>query len=224
MNKIICYFGGAGETISKFYTVMTKLNEKFSEHIYIDYEHFVDEKQCDIDTGLASIYTYLQLQNKENRKFIFIGYSMGGLVLLALLQKYPELEAHIHKITMIDSTPPQFKSDFFQNIPERTSEKFIHYLVQYNEALASIVHLPVFKTQILPLIQRDYNILNELDWSKLYLLPEIKCDIQLLLGKKNPQYEQRKTEWKKWNANIPIVELDETHFTIMDNVDAHYLR
>ncbi|MGE7908211.1 thioesterase domain-containing protein [Lysinibacillus xylanilyticus] len=212
----------AGCSIFSFMELSKKLTNDGIEvnHIKLSVDQDVDIKVDDIIQEIQEIIV------KSPEKTIIFGHSMGGILILKLLECLPTNQLEKIKGLIISSSVPPCQLKKLQSrIPNVESNDFIQYLINLGNLKSDHFNDSFFRNTIFNRIKNDFLLLKEIELEKnknfhqdiFNKIPSI-----ILRGDHEQLHEDYLSRWSEY-PKLEIKVLKGDHFYFKQNIDSIFL-
>lgn len=199
-----------------------KLNQKISEAgipVHMVKLSVDQEEEIEIKDIMANM---MQLLEQTSHKTVLFGHSMGGILILKLLESLSTQQLNkIAGLVFSSSTPPNQLKTLQAGIPPVQSEEFIHYLLDLGNLSREHFEDSFFIDYILERMKRDFSLLKDIELNQdLSYYNRIFEAIPTLVlrGNNEKMHEKYLLHWEDY-AQIQQKALEGNHFYFQQNTD-----
>jgi len=157
----------------------------------------------------------------SSEKIVLFGHSMGGILILKLLECLSPNELNqISGIVFSSSVPPHTVETLQRKIPNVNSDSFQEYLIELGNLNKAHFEDEFFKEYLFERIKRDFSILKELELQADIDYNEIfkKIPTLVIKGEEEPMHEEFLLQWLDYE-NIDMKTLSGDHFHYKQNTE-----
>lgn len=163
----------------------------------------------------------IHIIKSSSEKIVLFGHSMGGILILKLLECLsPQDLDKVSKLILSSSVPPHTLETLQRKIPNVNSYAFQDYLIELGNLSPSHFEDDFFKEYLLERIKRDFSMLKELtlgidmDYNQIFR----KIPTVIIRGNEEPMHDEFLFQWLDYE-NIDMKTLSGDHFHYKQNAE-----